>query len=117
MKNRVLLYFFTPLIALSMSGCFWFHDDDDPATLVIENRLDAVADIRYAYVTPSSWYTWGDELLGYNVLEPGDRLILNVHDCNRYYDIRVEYDGGPILEEHDLWLECDTTTYASFRDW
>lgn len=106
-------------LPLLFSGCFVsVHDDPyDPNTLVIENDFDALGDIWYAYVTPSSATSWGPELLGPDALQPGDELIVDIYDCNRYYDLRVEYDHGLVIEEYELWLPCRTTTIVPFRDW
>jgi len=105
-------------LTLLVSGCRVSHHDA-PNTLVIQNDFDSVGDIWYAYVTPAASTSWGSDLLGGDVLFPGDELFVDVYDCDRYYDVRVEYDDtvGPVVEQYDVWLPCNTTTLLSFRDW
>jgi len=88
----------------------------EPNTLVIQNDPLAGGDIWSAYVTPSGASTWGSDLLGIDVLWPGDELVVDVYDCNRFYDIRVEYDWGLVIDEYDVWLPCNATTYVTFTD-
>lgn len=107
-------------LPLLFGGCHSTHHHDYYVsnTLVIQNDFHSVGDIWYAYATPSGASSWGPDLLGSEMLQPGDELVVDVYDCNRYYDIRVEYDnGGPIIEKYDVWLPCDTTTFVSFIDW
>ena len=106
-------------LALLFGGCHGTHHDYyDPNTLVIGNDPASVGDIWYAYVTPSTSSSWGADLLGNEVLQPGDELVVDVYDCNGYYDIRVEYDDGRlIIEQYDVWLPCNRTTFVSFSDW
>jgi hypothetical protein len=108
-------------LPLFFGGCHSTHHDDPyfPNTLVIQNDYDSVGDIWYAYVTPSTATTWGPDLLGGDILLPGDELVVDIYDCDRYYDIRVEYDDGvgPVVEEYDVWLPCNTTTIVPFIDW
>jgi predicted RNA-binding protein associated with RNAse of E/G family len=107
-------------LPLLFGGCHVTHHHDyyEPNTLVIQNDTHSIGDIWYAYVAPSAASSWGPDLLGNEVLQPGDELVVDVFECNRHYDIRVEYDnGGPIIEQYDVWLPCDTTTYVSFIDW
>jgi hypothetical protein len=125
MRNRIsakhLFRLLLPALPLLFSGCFIIYHDNayDPNTLVIQNDFDAVGDIWYAYITPSASATWGPDLLRGDMLQPGDELIVDVYNCNRYYDIRVEYDDGvgPMVEKYDIWLPCNTTTIVSFIDW
>jgi hypothetical protein len=126
MRNRFqvthLVHAVLLILPLLFSGCLIiYHDDDryDPNTLVIQNDFDSVGDIWYAYITPSASGTWGRDLLEGDILQPGDELVVDVYDCNRYYDIRVEYDDsvGPVVEEYDVWLPCNTTTIVPFIDW
>ena len=106
---------------LLLSGCFVVMHDDyydpyQPNTLIIKNDDFAYGSIWYAYVSPSSSPYWGDDLLGENTLYPGDELQLEVYECDRYYDILVEYDHGLVLEQDSVWLPCYTTTIVPFTD-
>jgi hypothetical protein len=106
--------------ALLLGGCHStdHHDYYVSNTLVIQNDYNAIGDIWYAYVTPSAASSWGPDLLGNEILQPGDELVVDVYDCDRHYDIRVEYDDGNfVIEKHDVWLPCDTTTFVPFIDW
>ena len=108
------------LFTLLLGGCHdtTYYDTYPSATLVIQNDPAAIGDIWYAYVTPSDATTWGDDLLGNDVLQPGDELLLDVASCDRYYDIRIEYDNaGPVIEQYNVWLPCGITTVVTFNDW
>lgn len=108
------------MFSLLLGGCHGTHHYDSYAsnTLVMQNDIDAIGDVWYAYVTPSESTSWGEDLLGNGILQPGDDLVLDVYECNRYYDIRIEYDNaGPVVEQYDVWLPCDTTTVMTFSDW
>jgi hypothetical protein len=106
---------------LLFSGChsstYHYEEPYGPNTLVIQNDRSSVGEIWYAYVTPSSAGTWGPDLLGSEILYPGEELVMDVYECNRYYDIRVAYEYGPVIEQYDVWLSCDTTSIVSFSDW
>jgi len=109
----------TPLWLLS--GCFvYVHNDPavvySPATLVIHNDESSYGTILYAYAAPSLSSSWGEELLGSDVLYPGDDLVVDIYECDQYYDLRVEYDDGLVIEKTGVWLPCDTTTVALFTD-
>jgi len=87
-----------------------------PNTLHIQNDIASNFDIWSAYVTPSGSSTWGSDLLGLDVLWPGDELVIDVYDCDRFYDIRVVYDNGVTeIIEYDVWLPCNTSTYVTFN--
>jgi hypothetical protein len=113
--KRLFLFLFP---ALLLTGCVFYADDDDyvPARLIIQNDLASFGDIWYAYAVPSTSSTWGNDLLGGDELWPGDELHINIFDCDRYYDIQVEYDHGLIIEKYDVWVPCRATTLVSFID-
>lgn len=114
---RQILLAFLP--ALLLTGCAFYVEGDDyaPARLIIQNDPESIGDIWYAYAVPSTSSTWGSDLLGGDVLWPGDELHLDIFDCNRYYDIRVDYyDHEYFIEKHDVWVPCRTTTVVSFLD-
>ena len=104
---------------LFLSGCHDAHDAPPvyPGTLIITNSTYSGDDIWYAYATPSSSSSWGDDLLGTQTLYPGDSLVLDVYECDRYYDIRVDYAYGTVLEEYGVWVPCDATTEITFSDY
>jgi len=120
--NRILkrvLPFVLPLVLLS--GCYVSGHDGCGScgvsgTLVVHNAETAYGEIWYAYTAPSSSDTWGEELLQDAVLYPGDDLIVDMYSCDRYYDIRVEYDHGLVIEKEGIWLPCDAVTHVTFSD-
>ncbi len=108
------------LLPLFFTGCPNQYHYNDPVisnTLVIENHASAFGDILYAYVTPSDSSIWGNDLLGMDILQPGDQLIIDIYGCNRCYDIMIEYDNGLRIIEPDRWLPCNTTTIVPFIDY
>lgn len=123
MKSRFLkkLAMLSSLLGMTLllTGCPFYSSSSTvyPNTLLIENHSSSFDDIWYAYLTPSDALTWGDDLLGVDILQPGEYITIDVYDCNNYYDIRVEYEGGLIVEEYDIWLPCNTTTIVPFTDY
>jgi hypothetical protein len=57
-------------------------------------------------ISPIDQLRWGPDLLGAEVLEPGDALEIGGIDCDTY-DVRVidDLDGECILENIDLCLD------------
>lgn len=120
MRSNQLLTGVVLAFSLLFSGCMgvYYEEYYEPNTLVVKNDYDAAGNIWSVYVTPSSAPSWGSDLLGGDILQPGDELLVDIYDCDRYYDIRVEYDGfGPAVEAYDVWLPCRTTTIVPFMDW
>ena len=118
LPKRLILFL---LPALLFSGCFvYVHEEPCPScaagTLIIRNDAYAYGSIWYAYAVPSSWSSWGGDLLGESLLQPGDELIVDVFECGRYYDFRVEYDHGLVIEKEGVWLPCDAVTIVPFID-
>jgi len=107
--KRLLLAF---LPALLLTGCFYYVHDDSyfQAELKIYNDIDSSGNIWYVYAVPSTWNDWGNDLLRGDTLYPGDSLVIDIFDCDRHYDIRVEYDHGLVIEEYDIWVPCRATT-------
>jgi len=108
-------------LPLLFGGC---HSSNDTVyyysnTLHIQNDPASIGDIWYAYVSPAGSSSWGSDLLGIDVLQPGDEMVIDVYDCDRYYDIRVEYDAGlgATIEKLGVWLPCNATTTVTFIDW
>ncbi len=103
---------------LLLSGCFVYVDHDyvGPATLVMVNDESSYGAVWYAYAVPSASSDWGPELLGDEMLYPGDELVMDVGSCDTYYDLRAEYDDGLVIEKLGVWLPCDTTTVVTFID-
>jgi hypothetical protein len=87
-----------------------------PARLIIQNDPESFGDIWYAYAVPSTSIHWGNDLLGGDELWPGEELHLDIFDCDRYYDIQVEYDDGLVIEKYDIWVPCRADTLVPFID-
>ncbi|MBD3800928.1 MAG: hypothetical protein IE886_05655 [Campylobacterales bacterium] len=120
-RSRVMLRLAVVLMPLwLLSGCFIYVEDNDPhvpfvpATLVIHNDIDSWGDIWYAYAAPSTASSWGNELLGADVLYPGDDLVVDIYECDHNYDISVEYDDGTVIEDWGVWIPCGVTTYVTY---
>ncbi|MEJ2500958.1 MAG: hypothetical protein P8Y65_07530 [Campylobacterales bacterium] len=113
--RRLFLFMFP---ALLLTGCVFYVEDDGyvPARLIIQNDPASFGDIWYVYAVPSTWNDWGNDLLGGDVLYPGDELHLDIFDCDRYYDIQVEYDDGLVIEKYDIWVPCRADTLVPFID-
>lgn len=73
------------------------------STFRIENNGDHT--IIGVWVTPEWYTTWGSELLGEDVLDPGYYVSEYVSGC--YADIRVVYDNRHILTRYNF----DTCAY------
>lgn len=94
----------------------YYSESISSNTLVIENSYNSYGDILYLYAVPSNFVTWENDLLDTSTLHPGDKLILDIYDCNEYYDIMVEYDSGLNIVAQEQWLPCETTTTEIFTD-
>ena len=97
------------VIALASTGC-GSDDDDTPdldSELTIENESSFT--MIGIYLSPTSSVQWGEDLLGRDVLEPGDSLEISGIECG-VYDIRIvdEDDDECILESVDLCLDQAT---------
>jgi hypothetical protein len=92
---------FTSLFAVFGSaavaaGCTSSSD----ASLRVENQSDfAIVEIR---VTPVGSPSWGSNLLGGDILEPGESLVLGT-DCG-FYDALLVDEAGVDCEVHDVDL-------------
>lgn len=120
-RGKQMMPFWAAVLLLPLlffSGCHDAHDAPPvyPGTLIITNSAFSGDDIWYAYATPSSSSSWGEDLLGGETLYPGDSLVLDVYECDRYYDVRVDYAYGTVVEEYGVWVPCDAMTEVIFND-
>jgi hypothetical protein len=95
MKNLVM-----PLAAIAAlaAGCA------GDSTFTIENRSTfTLSEINLA---PVDSLTWGEDLLGGDMLFPGETLHVDLIDCDTY-DVRVEDEAGRecILVDLDLCFD------------
>ena len=97
------------LLALSLGLAACAADDpsadpDPTSTLTIEN------DSSYTFIeinlSPIDQTSWGSDLLGSDVLEPGELLELSRIECD-VYDIRIIDEEGDtcVLDTVDLCLD------------
>lgn len=86
----------------------------DPRDFTLVNEHPTVT-ITHVYVGPSSSDDWGEDILGRDVLLPGESVFIYFErftpgDC--FYDIKVVYADG---DEGILWAvnlcETDTVTF------
>ncbi|GAC1391474.1 MAG: hypothetical protein NVSMB31_08920 [Vulcanimicrobiaceae bacterium] len=69
--------------------------------------------IHYLYVSHISEDKWGDDVLGEDVLMPGERVKVKFSDDSDvcHYDVRVEYKDKHSDEDRDVDL-CDTASIS-----
>lgn len=62
------------------------------------------------YSSPTNNNSWEQDLLGQNVLYPGQGLDVTIHNVsNCYYDILIEFENGASLT--DTWDICSFSQY------
>ncbi len=72
-----------------------------PATVYINNQ--SAESIYYIHMSPSSQSTWGSDLLGSNVLLPGQSWMLT-NISEGYWDVRVVDASGNAKELYNEWV-------------
>ena len=81
------------LVAMSMVQAPRVLADERDFTLVNGSR----SVITHVYVSPSESNSWGDDVLGRDVLDPGESVFIyfsRYDPSSCFYDIRVLSDGG-----------------------
>ncbi|MGE0396834.1 MAG: hypothetical protein AB7T06_08965 [Kofleriaceae bacterium] len=99
--NRLVL---ASILALGGLGACTDDGSDLDSTLTIENESSyAFAEI---YLSPEDAASWGNDLLGADILAPGEVLELSGITCD-VYDIRIVDDEGDdcVLASVDLCLD------------
>jgi hypothetical protein len=91
----------------ALGACGGGEDDDDidlDSELVIENQSSYT--LVGIFLSPTTSVEWGSDLLGAEVLEPGDSFEISGIECDTY-DIRVvdEDDDECVIEDVDLCLD------------
>jgi hypothetical protein len=92
------------LLALGALGACSDDGSDLDSTLTIENESSyAFAEIN---LSPEDSTNWGSDLLGADILEPGELLEVSGVACD-VYDIRIVDDEGDecVLASVDLCLD------------
>ncbi len=113
MRKRLLFPALALVAALALLTAGTRHTFADERDFTLINGSSAVT-ITHVYVSASTVDDWQEDILGRDVLEPGDSV--NIHfskfdadagQCN--YDIRVDGAGG---EQGFLWNVdlCSTNT-------
>ena len=115
MKKRLV---FPGLVAVAMLAIFMHapqHTFADQRDFTLYNNSDSVT-IVHVYVSPSAVDDWEEDVLGNDVLVPGDyvRIHFSPNDSDAgicFYDIRVDGDSGErgFLYKVDL---CNTDTVS-----
>ncbi|TNC71803.1 hypothetical protein [Rubellimicrobium roseum] len=68
------------------------------------------ATVYRIYSSPTHNQNWERDLLGANVLYPGQGLDVMIHNVsNCYYDVLVEWESG--YQETDTWDICSYSQY------
>lgn len=95
------LGFCLALAVAGATGCTDEGTDDPGASLTIDN--DSSYTLIEIQLSPVNTTTWGADLLGADVLEPGESFIVTGIACN-LYDIRIldEDNDECILTDVDL---------------
>ncbi len=74
---------------------------DASSTVEVKNLSDWI--IEEFFMSPSDDRDWGQDLLGEEVMEPGDSLTLTNISCDNWDLLVVDEDGDEcVLEEVDL---------------
>lgn len=91
-------------LVLGAAGCAAEEDTDLSSTLTIDN--DSSFSMIEINLSPTDRIAWGPDLLGTEVLDPGDSFIVSDLDCG-VYDIRLvdEDNDECIMTDIDLCLE------------
>jgi hypothetical protein len=93
--------------ALALAACGTTSDEDpgnlDSVVTIDNNTSYTLIELN---LSPTTSVSWGADLLGSEVLEPGDSFQLSGVECNTY-DIRVvdEDNDECILDSVDLCLD------------
>ena len=85
----------------------------DPRDFTLEN--DSLSYITHLYISPSSSDDWGDDILGVDVVPPGESVDITFDPGGRtcIYDILVVTDEGRRTQENRQNLCTLTTEFYS----
>jgi hypothetical protein len=103
--------------SIDESGFHWlvrpedsdWNPSDGEATVTIENGLRNKS-VWYVYCTPSSAEAWGEERLGYLVLEPGDFFSFDVA-AEDYYDLYARSGDSDFYFSFDSYVGAGGFTW------
>jgi hypothetical protein len=91
-------------LCLATSACVITDAD---SSLEVSNRSDF--EIHELYVTPSASPSWGSDLLGRDVLFPGESMFVAL-DCDTY-DALIVDETGAVCEVFELDLCFDDAAW------
>jgi hypothetical protein len=111
MSTRLLLVAGLLTLAAAPSGCIIESDDGDDgdSTLLVVNDSDYV--IEEIYLTEVDNPNWGPDLLGGDVLFPGEDFLIVDIECD-YYDALLVDEEGVECELLDLDLCFDDADWV-----
>jgi len=72
--------------------------------------------IEELYLSPSSSSNWGDNLIPYTSIDPGETDDWKVSEG--YWDVQLVDDWGDVFESYENWISVDETTifeYTGFK--
>ncbi|MBC8452508.1 MAG: hypothetical protein H8D65_01470 [Spirochaetes bacterium] len=109
--KRILLLLFAFGFIVSLSSCFILSGLDDMGTLIVENQSEET--IFFMYISNANSMNWGDDVLGDDVINPGDKYRLPVP--SGYYDVQIanffNIELDSIYDQLVLPGESTTITY------
>ncbi len=93
------------LAAMLAAGCVIVSEDDSSRVTVANESSYTLVEIN---LTPSYSNTWGPDLLGSDVLYPGESLTIDFVDCG-VYDMRIvdHTDVECVFYDYDLCWDND----------
>lgn len=106
MKKWLLIPLIVLLLSLSAS-CVVTTDGDSSLTVINESSYI----IEEIYVAPVGTRTWGADLLGLDVLYPGESLTVYLDYCD-YYDVLVVDELGAECVLDSLYLCYDDAAWV-----
>ena len=83
--QKILMLMLTVGLVVSLSSCFVLGGLDDTGIIVVDNQSEET--IYFMYVSNASSMNWGDDVLGDEVIEPGDAFYLTLPAG--YYDVQI----------------------------
>ena len=83
--KKIVLLLLTFGIILSLSSCFMLSGFNDMGTIILDNQSDET--IFFLYISPANSMNWGDDVMGDDVINPGDAYYLTVP--SGYYDVQI----------------------------
>lgn len=78
---------------------------DDVVELVVRNQTRRI--VYQLYISPSAVDRWGPDLLGSNVLAPGQTVSFESDYCDAYYDLlAVDINGATVARANRIYFDC-----------